>query len=198
MKFTVSFLVILLYSTFTPLSAAADTRVATFAAGCFWCTESDFEKLDGVIEATSGFIDGHTKNPTYKQVSAGNTGYTEAVEVRYDDSKVSYQQLLDHFWKNVDPLDAGGQFCDRGSQYRSGIYYHDEEQKKLAEASRDALDRSGKLPARIVTEIKAATRFYAAEKYHQDYYKKNTVRYKYYRWGCGRDRRLEELWGKSD
>lgn len=181
-----------------PLIASAEIKVATFASGCFWCTESDFEKLDGVVEATSGYIGGTVKNPTYKQVSAGGTGHVEAVQLRYDDSKISYQQLLDYYWHHVDPLDAGGQFCDRGSQYRSEIFYYDEQQKREAEASRKALDESHKLPGPIVTRITAATTFYPAEDYHQDYYKKNSLRYKYYRWGCGRDARIEELWGNKD
>lgn len=169
---------------------------AIFAAGCFWCIEKDMEKIDGVIEATSGYTGGETENPTYEQVSYGGTGHTEAVEVTFDPSKVTYEQLLDVFWRNVDPLDAEGQFCDKGSQYRSGIFYLNDEQKVLAEKSRDELNKSGKLPSKIVTEIIKASKFYEAEGYHQDYYKKNPVRYNTYRYLCGRDKRLKELWGE--
>jgi peptide-methionine (S)-S-oxide reductase len=170
------------------------TATAIFASGCFWCTESDFEKLPGVISAESGYIDGKTANPTYEQVSAGSTGHTEAVRVVYDPARVSYPQLLDHFWKNVDPTVKNRQFCDVGSQYRSGIYWLTEAERKAAEESRDALLKSGRFKE-IHTEIKAASTFYPAEAYHQDYYKKNPVRYSYYRNGCGRDSRLQQLWG---
>lgn len=170
------------------------TATAIFASGCFWCTESDFEKLPGVIGAESGYIDGKTVNPTYEQVSAGSTGHTEAVRVVYDPARVSYPQLLDHFWRNVDPTAKNRQFCDVGSQYRSGIYWLTESERKAAEESRDALLKSGRFKE-IHTEIKAATIFYPAEAYHQDYYKKNPIRYSYYRNGCGRDARLQQLWG---
>jgi peptide-methionine (S)-S-oxide reductase len=173
---------------------AAETAVATFAAGCFWCTEADFEKVPGVIGAVSGYTGGDKPNPTYKQVSAGGTGHTEAVQVRYDPAKVTYAQLLDVFWRNVDPLDAGGQFCDRGDQYRSGIFYHSNEEKQLAWQSKAALEQSHRFKQPIVTRIEPAGAFYPAEDYHQDYYNKNSVRYKYYRWNCGRDQRLAELW----
>ncbi len=173
---------------------AAETAVATFAAGCFWCTEADFEKVPGVIGAVSGHTGGDKANPTYKQVSAGGTGHTEAVQVRYDPGKVTYAQLLDVFWRNVDPLDAGGQFCDRGDQYRSGIFYHSNAEKQLAEQSKASLEQSHRFKQPIVTRIGPAGPFYQAEDYHQDYYKKNPVRYKYYRWNCGRDQRLAELW----
>ena len=176
--------------------ATTPTRTATaiVASGCFWCTESDFEKLPGVISAESGYIDGKIANPTYQQVSAGSTGHTEAVRVVYDPARVSYAQLLDHFWKNVDPTVRNRQFCDIGSQYRSGIYWQTEVERKAAEESRDVLLKSGRFKE-IHTEIKAASIFYPAEEYHQDYYKKNPVRYSYYRNGCGRDARLQQLWG---
>jgi peptide-methionine (S)-S-oxide reductase len=170
------------------------TATAILASGCFWCTESDFEKLPGVIGAESGYIDGKTANPTYQDVSSGATGYTEAVRVTYDPARVSYAQLLDHFWKNVDPTVKNRQFCDIGSQYRSGIYWQTEAERKAAEESRDALVKSGRFKE-IHTEIKAASTFYPAEEYHQDYYKKNPIRYSYYRNGCGRDARLQQLWG---
>lgn len=170
------------------------TATAIVASGCFWCTESDFEKLPGVISAESGYIDGKTANPTYQEVSSGATGYTEAVRVVYDPARVSYGQLLDHFWKNVDPTVKNRQFCDVGSQYRSGIYWLTEAERKVAEESRDALLKSGRFKE-IHTEIKAASTFYLAEEYHQDYYKKNPIRYSYYRNGCGRDTRLQQLWG---
>lgn len=178
------------------VQAAEPPRTATaiFASGCFWCTESDFEKLPGVIGAESGYIDGKTVNPTYEQVSAGSTGHTEAVRVVYDPARVSYPQLLDHFWRNVDPTVKNRQFCDVGSQYRSGIYWLTESERKAAEESRDALLKNGRFKE-IHTEIKAATTFYPAEAYHQDYYKKNPIRYSYYRNGCGRDARLQQLWG---
>ncbi len=176
--------------------AAAPEGAATaiFAGGCFWCTESDFEKLPGVISAESGYTAGRTENPTYEQVSAGTTGHTEAVRVFYDPARVSYAQLLEHFWKNVDPTVKDRQFCDHGSQYRSGIYFQSEDERKAAEASREAVLKSGKV-AQIHTEIIAATTFYPAEEYHQDYYKKNPLRYNFYRKGCGRDARLEQIWG---
>ena len=168
---------------------------ATFAGGCFWCMEPPFDKLDGVVSTTSGYIGGHMANPTYEQVSAGKTGHTEAVEIVYDPRKVTYAQLLDVFWRNIDPLTANAQFCDTGSQYRSGIFAHDETQRKLAEDSKGVV--AARLRKPIVTEIVAASTFWPAEDYHQDYYKKNPIRYKYYRSSCGRDRRLEELWGPA-
>jgi peptide-methionine (S)-S-oxide reductase len=170
--------------------------VATFAGGCFWCMEPPFDKLDGVISTTSGYIGGHQVDPTYKQVSAGTTGHTEAVEIVYDPDRIGYQELLEVFWVNIDPLDARGQFCDKGDQYRTGIFYHDSEQRRLAEASKRELQDSGRLDGPVVTEITAATTFYPAEDYHQDYYQRNPVRYKFYRYSCGRDQRLEQLWGK--
>jgi peptide-methionine (S)-S-oxide reductase len=174
-----------------PAASAAGTATATFAAGCFWCVEADFDKLAGVISTTSGYIGGSLKNPTYEQVSRGGTGHTEAVEVVYDPAKVTYEQLLDHFWKNVDPLNAHRQFCDVGDQYRPGIFVHDEAQRKAADTSKAREQQRFKEP--VVVEIVAAGPFYRAEAYHQDYYKKNPLQYRYYRWGCGRDQRLSEL-----
>ena len=180
---------------FMTLKTIAEEQSAVFAGGCFWCTESDFEKLDGVVSAASGYIGGHLKNPSYKQVSAGGTGHTEAVRVIFDDQKISYSELVEYFWKTIDPTDGGGQFCDRGQQYRSEIFYQSEEQLSIAGASRKALAASGLLKAEIATQLTPSSRFYPAEDYHQDYYLKNPVRYNYYRWGCGREKRLEELWG---
>ena len=180
---------------FMTLKAVAKEQSAVFAGGCFWCTESDFEKLDGVMSATSGYIGGQLKNPTYKQVSAGGSGHTEAVEVIYDDQTISYSELVEYFWKTIDPTDDGGQFCDRGQQYRSEIFYKTEEQRGIAEASKSALSSSGLLKAPLATQLTPSSRFYPAEDYHQDYYLKNPVRYNYYRWGCGREKRLAELWG---
>jgi peptide-methionine (S)-S-oxide reductase len=176
---------------------ASKTSQATalFAAGCFWCVEEAFDKVGGVIATTSGYTAGRTPNPTYEQVSSGGTGHTEAVQVVYDPSKVTYETLLTAFWRNVDAVDGGGQFCDRGSQYRSGIYYQSEEQKKQAEASKAKI--ATQLGKPIATEVVAATAFYPAEGYHQDYYKKNPIRYKVYKWNCGRAQRLEELWGAT-
>jgi len=169
---------------------------ATFAGGCFWCMEPPFDVLPGVVSTTSGYTGGRTKNPTYEEVSAGGTGHAEAVEILYDPAKINYAQLLDVFWKNIDPLTPNRQFCDVGPQYRSAIFYHDEEQKRLAEASKIALEKSGRFDGPIVTEILAASLFYKAEEYHQDYYKKNPVRYQFYRRGCGRDARLKAVWRK--
>ena len=169
------------------------TATATFAGGCFWCMEPPYDELDGVIATISGYIGGTKKNPTYEEVSAGTTGHTEAVQITYEPKKISYEKLLEVFWRNIDPLTANAQFCDQGSQYRSGIFYHDESQKKLAEASKKRIQGRFKQP--VVTEIVRAAEFYPAEDYHQDYYKKNPIRYKIYRYGCGRDQRLEELWG---
>ena len=167
---------------------------ATFAGGCFWCTESDFEKVDGVVEVVSGYTGGDEENPTYEQVSSGTTGHYEAVQVYFDPLKISYTELLDVFWRHVNPTDAGGQFVDRGPQYRSAIFYHDEEQKALAEKSKAAMDSSGVFKTPLVTPIIPLKQFYPAEKYHQDYYKKNPIRYKWYRSGSGRDQYLESIW----
>ena len=173
-----------------------DLAVATFAGGCFWCMEPPFDKIDGVISTISGYTDGHTENPDYKKVSSGRTGHTEAMQLSYDPSKVSYETLLEVFWKNIDPTRDNGQFCDGGNQYRPGIYYHDEAQQRSALSSKDMLEKNKPFPDDIKVEIKKASKFYPAEEYHQDYYQKNPVRYKYYRYGCGRDKRLKELWGE--
>ncbi len=173
------------------------TETAVFAGGCFWCTESDFDKVKGVVATTSGYIGGHKNNPTYKEVSAGGTGHTEAVKVEYDPVQVSYAELLKVFWRNIDPTTPDAQFCDHGSQYRSAIFYMNDEQKKLAQASKSALEKNKPFKESIVTEITQASMFYPAEAYHQNYHDRNPVRYNYYRWGCGRDARLEELWGKG-
>ncbi|MDP1962533.1 MAG: peptide-methionine (S)-S-oxide reductase MsrA [Reyranella sp.] len=187
-------LLTLLALTLSP--AQAQTRaVAIFAGGCFWCMEPPFDKLDGVLATTPGYIGGTKADPTYEQVTSGRTGHYEALQVEYDPTRVSYQRLLDVFWRNIDPLDATGQFCDKGPQYRSAIFAVDDAQRAAAEASKATLDKSGKLPGRIVTEILPAAKFYPAEAYHQDYYRKNPAAYTYYRWGCGRDKRLERLWG---
>jgi peptide-methionine (S)-S-oxide reductase len=172
---------------------AQELAKATFAGGCFWCMEPPFDALDGVVSTTSGYTGGQTANPTYEQVSAGKTGHAEAVEIVYDPRKVTYARLLEVFWRNIDPLTANAQFCDTGSQYRSAIFVHDATQRKLAEASKEAAAQRLKKP--IVTEITAASQFWPAEEYHQDYYKKNPIRYKFYRTSCGRDRRLEAIWG---
>ncbi len=173
------------------------TEKATFAGGCFWCMEPPFDKLPGVVSVTSGYIGGHTGNPTYEQVSAGGTGHAEAVQIIFDPARTSYAKLLDTFWHNIDPTVKDRQFCDVGSQYRSGIFYHSQEQQRAALQSKANLERSKPFRESIVTEITHAGVFYAAEEYHQKYYKKNPLRYKYYRNGCGRDRRLKELWGGS-
>ncbi len=180
-----------------PTAAGGDTALkkATFAGGCFWCMEPPFDKLDGVVSTTSGYTGGGTKNPTYAEVSAGVTGHTEAVEVLYDPSVISYAELLEVFWRNIDPTTPDRQFCDVGDQYRTGIFYHGEAQRRLAEQSKSKLGAAGVLDRPIVTEITSAGVFWPAEEYHQDYYRKNPLRYRYYRYGCGRDRRLEQLWG---
>lgn len=177
--------------------AGENKAFATFAGGCFWCMEPPFDKLDGVISTTSGYTGGHQDNPTYKQVSSGGTGHTEAVQIVYDPSKISYEKLLTVFWRNIDPTSADRQFCDRGTQYRPGIFYHGPAQQKAAENSLKELKKNKPFKEPIVTEITAATKFYPAEEYHQDYYKKNPVRYKFYRYNCGRDEILEYLWGSE-
>jgi peptide-methionine (S)-S-oxide reductase len=184
------------------LSPAAETaagenghRVAIFAGGCFWCVESDFDKVPGVTGTVSGYTGGGTEDPTYRQVSAGGTGHREAVKITYDPKTVSYDKLLHVFWRSVDPTDGGGQFCDRGDSYATAIFATDAEQRAAAEASKKALMESGVLEAPIVTPVEAAGAFYPAEDYHQDYYKKNPIRYKIYRYGCGRDGRIKALWG---
>ena len=175
-----------------------ELKKATFSGVCFWCMEPPFDELDGVVSTTSGYTGGHKWCPTYEEVSDGVTGHAEAVEILYDPSKISYAQLLEAFWRNVDPLTPNRQFCDSGSQYRTAIFYHDEEQKRLARESKKRLEQSGRFDDLIVTEINRARIFYPAEEYHQDYYMKNPLRYKVYRWGCGRDKRLEQVWGEID
>lgn len=177
--------------------SASTTAKAYFAGGCFWCMEEAFEQVEGVLSVASGYMGGTVANPTYEQVSAGRTGHAEAVEVIYDPAKVSYQQLLEAFWKNIDPLTPNAQFCDHGSQYRSAVFYTSEEEQRLAAASKTAIEQAKQFPAPIVTELVPASAFYQAEDYHQDYYKKNPFRYKYYKYSCGRAKRLEALWGKS-
>jgi peptide-methionine (S)-S-oxide reductase len=186
----------LLFAVFAGAAEAQETAKATFAGGCFWCMEPPFDKLDGVISTTSGYIGGKTENPTYEEVSAGRTGHTEAVEIVYDPRKITYVHLLEVFWRNHDPLTANAQFCDVGSQYRPGIFVHDDAQRRKAEASKQAVAQQLQKP--VVTEIVAATRFWPAEDYHQDYYKKNPIRYNFYRFSCGRDKRLKEVWGPTD
>jgi peptide-methionine (S)-S-oxide reductase len=181
----------------SPAAPAAGLAKATFAGGCFWCMEGPFDQVPGVVSTTSGYTGGVVKRPSYEEVSMGTTGHVESVEVLYDPAKVSYAQLLDVFWHNVDPTDGGGQFCDRGNQYRTAIFFHDDEQRRQAEQSKKDLEASGKLKKPIVTQIVPAGPFYAAEDYHQDYYKKNPFRYRYYRLNCGRDSRLKELWGQA-
>jgi peptide-methionine (S)-S-oxide reductase len=181
-----------------PVAKVTEQRsVATFAGGCFWCVEADFDKVEGVLSTTSGYTGGKEPDPTYPQVSSGRTSHTEAVEVVYDPAKVSYEKLLDVFWRNHDPLAKNRQFCDSGAQYRAGIFYHNDEQRRLAEETRKKVTAKF-APRQVHTEVTAASKFYPAEDYHQDYYTKNPVRYKFYRYNCGRDQRLEDLWGKSD
>jgi peptide-methionine (S)-S-oxide reductase len=170
---------------------------ATYAGGCFWCMEAPFYKLPGVVSVTVGYTGGQLKNPTYKEVSDGNTGHAESVQIVYDPLKISYEKLLDVFWHNIDPTVSDRQFCDVGNQYRSGIFYHTDSQRQLAEQSKASLEKSKPFKEKIATEIVLASEFYPAEEYHQHYYRKNPIRYKYYRSGCGRDRRLRELWGNA-
>lgn len=171
------------------------TASALFAGGCFWCMEPPYDKLDGVLSTTSGYAGGRTKNPTYGEVSSGSTGHLEVLQVEYDPSKVTYEELLDVFWRNIDPHDPRGQFCDKGEQYQAAIFALNDEQKAAAEASKAEVE--AKLSEPVVTRILPAAKFYPAEDYHQDYYKKNPVRYRFYRWNCGRDQRLEQVWGKN-
>lgn len=178
-------------------AASAATAVATFAGGCFWCVESDFDKVPGVLETESGYTGGTLENPTYDDVTAGGTGHYEAVRITYDPAKVSYDKLLDVFWHSVDPTDAGGQFCDRGESYRTAVFAHSPEQKQAAVASKKTINESGDLQGSIVTPILMAKAFYPAEDYHQGYYMKDPLRYRFYRFGCGRDNRLREIWGKE-
>jgi len=181
----------------TTETATGKFEKATFAGGCFWCMEAPFDKLPGVVSVTSGYTGGTMKNPTYKQVSAGGTGHAEAVQIVYDPARIGYTKLLDVFWHNTDPTVNDRQFCDVGAQYRPGIFYHSEEQRLLALKSKEALEKSKPFKDPIVTEVTKAGEFYPAEEYHQHYYKKNPIRYRYYRNGCGRDQRLKELWGDA-
>lgn len=178
-------------------AAPAGTALATFAGGCFWCMEGPFDKLDGVLSTTSGYTGGHVPNPTYEQVSSGTTGHAESVQVAYDPSRITYAELLEVFWHNIDPTTPDRQFCDHGNQYRPAIFYHDEEQHAAAQASLAALETDKPFREPIRVEIVPATAFYPAEEYHQDYYRKNPLRYRFYRYNCGRDQRLNELWGES-
>ncbi|MCF6158876.1 MAG: peptide-methionine (R)-S-oxide reductase MsrB [wastewater metagenome] len=178
-----------------PGMQGGEISVATFAGGCFWCTEADFEKLPGVVKVVSGYSGGHKEDPTYNEVSSGKTGHVEAVQVYYDPSVITYEEILDYFWRHIDPTDPGGQFIDRGPQYRSVIFYHTEEQKELVEQSKKTFEQSGKFNRPIVTEILPFARFYEAEEYHQDYYNKHPLQYKFYRHGSGRDQRRREVWG---
>lgn len=190
-------LILLLFSCFGRVDAEQISAEATFAGGCFWCMEPPFDKLPGVLKTTTGYTGGTLKNPGYEQVSRGNTEHYEAIRILYDPAKISYQQLLQVFWKNIDPTDDQGQFCDKGSQYRSAIFYHDDQQRRLAENAKTQLQQNKPFPGAVKTEIIAAGPFYPAEAYHQNYYQKNPLSYKFYRFTCGRDKRLTELWGKS-
>ncbi len=196
MKMT-NLLFALLLATGVALGQESEARLhtATFAGGCFWCMEPPFDELTGVISTMSGYIGGHATDPTYAEVSAGVTGHTEAVQVLYNPAVITYPQLLDVFWRNIDPVARNRQFCDSGSQYRSGVFYHDEEQERLARQSKNSLERSARFSEPIATEITEATVFYAAEEYHQNYYMKNPLRYKFYSYQCGREKRLKQLWG---
>ncbi len=180
-----------------PESLPRQTAIATFAGGCFWCMEPPFDKLDGVISTTSGYSGGRTRNPSYKQVSTGRTGHIEALQIVYDPERISYNELLHVFWRNIDPTTDKGQFCDKGNQYRPAIFYHDEEQHVAAEASKADIINTRTFSKMVKVEIRMADTFYMAEEYHQDYYKKNPIRYRYYRRACGRDKKLKELWGES-
>ena len=178
------------------ISSSNEVAIATFAGGCFWCMEPPYDGIDGVISTISGYVGGHLDNPSYEQVSSGTTGHAEAVEITYDPARVSYDELLEIFWRNIDPTTPDRQFCDRGSQYRPGIFYHNDLQKQTALASLDKIEKNKPFKAPIRTEIVAATEFFQAEDYHQDFYLKNPIRYKYYRFNCGRDQRLRQLWGE--
>ena len=179
------------------VAESGEPAKAHFAGGCFWCMEEVFEKVDGVIAAVSGYMGGTVQNPSYEDVSSGQTGHAESVEVLYDPSKVTYNQLLETFWRNVDPITPNAQFCDHGTQYRAAIFYQNDQEKRFAEESKQAIEQSKRFNQPIVTQIMMASRFYPAEEYHQDFYKKNPIRYKFYKYNCGRAQRLKELWGKS-
>ena len=181
----------------TNVMAATNLEKATFAGGCFWCMEHPFDEIPGVVSVTSGYTGGHKKNPTYEEVSAGGSGHAESVQIVYDPSKVTYERLLNVFWHNIDPTAKDRQFCDSGYQYRSAIFYHNEKQHRLALQSKALLEKNKTFKEPVVTEVVQATEFYPAEDYHQHYYKKNPIRYKYYRSRCGRDQKLKELWGNA-
>jgi peptide-methionine (S)-S-oxide reductase len=181
----------------TTVTAATNLEKATFAGGCFWCMEHPFDEIPGVVSVTPGYTGGQKKSPTYEEVSAGGTGHAESVQIVYDPARVTYEKLLDVFWHNIDPVAKDRQFCDTGHQYRSAIFYHDEEQHRLALQSKALLEKNKTFKEPVATEIVQATEFYPAEDYHQHYYKKNPIRYKYYRTTCGRDKRLKELWGSA-
>ena len=188
----------LLLGWFSSLGAeSVEEKVAIFAGGCFWCVESDFDYVRGVIRTISGYTGGISENPTYRKINEGGTGHREAVQIHYDANHITYAQLLEIFWRSVDPTDKGGQFCDRGETYQTAIFVTTDEERRLAEASKARIDRQGILGAPIVTTIEQASKFYPAEEYHQDYYLKNSIRYKFYRVSCGRDRRIERLWGEE-
>jgi len=182
--------------TISQAAANATQGKAYFAGGCFWCMEEVFENVEGVLSVTSGYMGGAVARPSYEEVSAGRTGHAESVEVVYDPAKVSYQKLLDAFWLNVDPITPNAQFCDHGSQYRSAIFFQTDEEKRMSETSKQAIEQSSRFKDQIVTQIVMASQFYPAEEYHQDFYKKNPIRYKFYKYNCGRAQRLETLWGK--
>jgi len=193
-------LILLVGFSIMPLRSVAESgepAKAYFAGGCFWCMEEAFEKVDGVIAVVSGYMGGTVQNPSYEEVSSGRTGHAESVEVRYDPSKVTYTQLLEAFWRNVDPITANAQFCDHGTQYRAAIFYQNEQEKRFAEESKQAIEQAKHFKQPITTQIVMASKFYTAEEYHQDFYKKNPIRYKFYKYNCGRAQRLEELWGNS-
>jgi peptide-methionine (S)-S-oxide reductase len=194
MRRLIALFLLAIVAAITPAAAQTpQTASVVLAGGCFWCMEPPFDKTDGVVSTTSGYSGGKQVKPTYQQVSAGSTGHLEVVKVEYNPAKVSYEKLLDIFWHNIDPLDADGQFCDKGSQYRSAIFYGNEKEKELAEASKQQV--AAKLGHAVATDVLPATEFYPAEDYHQDYYIKNPLKYKFYRYGCGRDARLEAVWG---
>ncbi|MGB0513712.1 MAG: peptide-methionine (S)-S-oxide reductase MsrA [Wenzhouxiangellaceae bacterium] len=195
MSFRIALVLILIALAASPLSAVGETRVATFGGGCFWCMEPPYDELDGVVSTTSGYMGGALHNPSYEQVIRDNTGHVEVVQVEYDPARIDYQTLLRVFWQNIDPLTDAGQFCDLGSSYRPVIFVHGDAQRAAAEASLRAIRESGRFDQPVVVPVESAKDFWPAEKYHQDYYQKNPVRYKYYRWSCGRDQRLEQLWG---